>query len=362
MSYQRKQIIFLAYVLVLFGILPAAGQKLEIKRVGLDKKSFNPSANEQISLSFEITAPADVNIIFYDELGRQVRLFELQSVNAGRHEFNWDGADSEGKQAPGRLFLYVIEAVSKDNQKIIYNPAEETGGLEMKALEFSLDKKTGRIEYVLPSAAMVRIRVGLNDGFFAGNVLDWQNQTAGRHIIEWDGKDSSGLINLLRNPNLNLRLSCCSLPANSIIAEGTKRDISTEVRLSKEQRLIREKLWGTKGKYIHYRCDRRYCHQPQFSISFPNGKKVENGILISGVTPIRIELSERDKEHLINTKFEVMLFVDGIYLYEMEEGSSPFTYNWDTRLFSRGPVILSVNIIGYDDHIGSKSCRVIIGD
>jgi hypothetical protein len=57
-----------------------------------------------------------------------------------------------------------------------------------------------------------------------------------------------------------------------------------------------------------------------------------------------------------------MVFIDSVYIFEVEEGSSPFTYNWDTAGFVKGPHVITVNIVGYDDHIGIVSRKVIIGD
>jgi hypothetical protein len=54
--------------------------------------------------------------------------------------------------------------------------------------------------------------------------------------------------------------------------------------------------------------------------------------------------------------------VDGVFLFEMEEGSSPFTFNWDTKGLTKGSHILTVNLASYDDHIGVVSREVIIGE
>jgi hypothetical protein len=79
------------------------------------------------------------------------------------------------------------------------------------------------------------------------------------------------------------------------------------------------------------------------------------------MTPIRIELDNRDIRNLVNRRFEIMLYIDGVFLFEMEEGTSPFTFNWDTKPFAKGSHILTVNIMSYDDHIGVVSQKVIIG-
>jgi hypothetical protein len=172
-------------------------------------------------------------------------------------------------------------------------------------------------------------------------------------------------MNLLNHRDLDVRLTCYTLPANTIIMMGEILPFQFEKNPGKnESRERRNHLWATKGKYLHYAHDPQICHQPRFMVLFSTKAEAENRDVpvVSGVVPIRVELDPRDAWHLINTRFEVMLFIDGVYIYEMEEGSSPFTYNWDTRNFKKGPNLVTVNLIAYDDHIGIVSRKVIIRD
>jgi len=337
---------------------------LKITRVGLDKKMFDPSTGETVSLGFEVTKQAGIRVAIYDRLGRQVRSFDILDMEAGRHSITWDGRTADGKLPAGNVFLYVIEAKSNDRERFTYNPAPGTGGLEVKSLEYTLDTEKGKIEYVLPKACMIRIRAGLKDGMFAGSIFDWRPMTAGRHTYYWDGKDNSGQMYLLKHQDLDLRLTCYTLPANTIITAQTEVPFDTEDNAAETESPDRSRLWATKGKYFHYQHDPRICHQPRFNVLFPTKKRLDsnNTAIVSGIVPVRIELDPRDARHLINRRFEIMLFVDGVFIYEIEEGSSPFTFNWDTADFARGPHILTVNLIAYDDHIGSVSCKVILGE
>jgi hypothetical protein len=355
-------------VLLVAIVLGAPADKkgpFEVTRVGLDKKSFNPSSGEKVDLSFEITKQSDIRVFIYDRLGQEVQRFDKPALDAGRHSITWDGCDANGKLAAGDVFLYIIEAKTKGGDKATYNRAEETGGLEVKPLEYTLDRETGEIGYVLPKACMIRIRAGLKDGMFVKSLFDdWKPSDAGRHKLQWDGKDNSGQLYLLKHKDLDIRLTCYTLPENTIIMMGDIVPFESKTNPASTEYQEREHIWATKGKYFHYQHDPRICHPPKFKVLFPtaNEEKEQDAPVVSGVVPIRIELDPRDEKHLINTQFEVMLFVDGIFIYEIEEGSSPFTYNWDTKDFTKGPHIVTVNLIGYDDHIGIVSRKVILGD
>ena len=336
----------------------------DIERVSLDKKIFNPTEGEDVNISFEINEQADVNVIIYDVLGKVVRIFNLPESKIGQHSVTWNGRMVDGSFASGGLFLYVIEAVTKDGKKAIYNKVKESGGLEVKSLEYTLDRDTGKIEYVLPKACMIRIRAGFKDGMFAKTLVDWEPRLPGRQNLTWDGKDESGLMNLLKHKGLDIRLTCYTLPDNAI---GTKGEITPFTQNSSnpdKEKYNRDEIWATKGKYMHYQHDPRICHAPKLMVSFPSVIYSEESDTpkLSGVATIRVELDKIDEPHLIDTRFEVMFFVDGTYIYEVEEGSSPFTFHWNTSNFSKGPHMVTINVIGYDDHIGIVSKKVIVGE
>jgi len=334
---------------------------LRITRVGLDRKSFNPSNGEKAALGFEISKPGDVQVAIYNRLGEKVCGFNMAGLKAGRHSITWDGHGPYGPPAAGNVFLYVIEATTKDGEKFVYNEAAKTGGIEMKPLKYTMDKNTGRIEYVLPKAGMVRIRAGLKDGMFGKSMFHWKPHTAGRHTYQWDGMDNSGMMNLLRHPELELRLRSYTLPANTVIITGKVKPLKSGKEHLENENPGGESVWATKSKNLHYRHDPRICHPPRFTVSFPGSKEEGNGApVVSGIVPVRVELDKHDVWHLTSTRYEIMIFVDGVYIYEIEEGSSPFTFNWDTRTFAKGPHVMTVNVLGYDDHIGIVSRRIFI--
>jgi len=349
---------------ILIGGTDNTVRPFEITRVGLDKKVFNPSQDEMVNLGFEITKQADIQVSIYDLLGQEVRRFNIPDLEKGRHSITWDGRGTDDKQACGDVFLYVIEAKTEDGQRAIYNTADETGGIEVQTLEYTLDKETGKIEYVLPKACMIRLRAGLKDGMLAQTIFDWRPSTAGRHCFNWDGKDSTGQINLLRHPELDVRLTCYTLPSNTVITTGKIIPFDSEEKFTKEKSETRNRLWSTKDKYLHYKHDPRICHEPGFKVLFPakDNPSEKTDPAVSGAVPVRIELDERDIQHLINTRFEIMVYVDGIFISEAEEGSSPYTFYLDTSGFKKGPCILTVNILSYDGHIGTVSRKIIIGD
>ena len=358
----RLILVFIAGVLIIGSASIAAvkGGSLKIDRVALSAKSFEPSKGESVTLGFEVTRDASARVDIYDWLGRKVRSIAISEAKAGRNSIVWDGKTTKGEVAAGEVFLYVIEAETKDGDKAVHNPSKKTGGIEVEPHEFNLDWETGKIEYVLPKSCVVRIRAGFTEGMCGMSVIDWSPKTSGRHEYVWDGKDTSGKINLLKHKDLDIRLSCYTLPSNSIIVTGKTTPFKADSITSKK----RNSLYGTAKKYKHYRHDPLHCHQPKFSLTFPTGKEIKetDAVEISGVTPIRVQLDPDDAMYLLNTRFEVVLYIDGMYIFETEEGSNPFTFSLDTKDLMKGPHVITVNILSYSDHIGIKSRKVIIGE
>jgi hypothetical protein len=79
--------------------------------------------------------------------------------------------------------------------------------------------------------------------------------------------------------------------------------------------------------------------------------------VVSGVTPLRVTLDPAHAVHLVDTRFEIMVFVDTVFLFESEDGSNPFNHLLDTRALAPGPHLLTVNVLAYDDHFGTHTIR-----
>lgn len=340
----------------------AQSELLQITRVSHSVKSISIPNNEDVIIRFNVNEACNCRVVFFDQLANQLRVFDIPNANSGPQEIRWDGLNYSGNPTQDEVVLYIIEATTSDGRNAVYNPADQTGGLSMKTLEYTFDRETEKIEYVLPKACKVRIRVGLKDGMFLGNIVDWEPQEAGRHQFIWEGTDSSKIFNVKNRKDLELQMTCYTLPDNTIIVNSRP----SQQHISKPADLVnvkREKLWAIKGKDIHYQHDPRICHQPQFSITFPTAqKKDENQVCLSGIVPVRIDIAPEDFIQLVNARFEVMIFVDGIFIHEVEEGMSPFTYQFDTTNLLQGRHVLTVNILGYHDHIGVLSQQLIIGE
>ena len=200
---------------------------------------------------------------------------------------------------------------------------------EISASEISFDALTGQIKYKLPESALVRIRIGIkNGGPLLRTLIDWELRSKGNHTEIWDKKDASGKVDF-----------------------GTRRDLICMLAC----------LPATKTKHSAYSgAIRGLRKSPDFKIIFPeSAKKDDLGVPIaSGVTPIRVELERKDLKWLTDVRYEVVVFIDGIFIMEDEEGISPFTYRLDTKHLNDGLHIMTVNIASFEGEVGTYSALI----
>ena len=77
---------------------------------------FNP----EVTVAFELDAPASVSVRVYDELGQRVRVLAAEAERpAGSYQFVWDGLDQAGRvQASGTYFLVVSVDGTAESHKL----------------------------------------------------------------------------------------------------------------------------------------------------------------------------------------------------------------------------------------------------
>lgn len=71
---------------------------------------------------FALESAAQVKVTITDSAGKTVRTLTLGSVEAGRHEFTWDGKDDQGKAVPNGTYTFSVEATSASGESIGAQP------------------------------------------------------------------------------------------------------------------------------------------------------------------------------------------------------------------------------------------------
>lgn len=317
-----------------------------IRKVGVSPKTFDPEKGEKVVIQWNQNRKAKTAIEIRKENGEVVSHFE-EIFPEGDHQVVWDGQDKTQNLVFSGVYLYAFRSVDEKGNLVVHDPSLATGGEELKIERFTFDKEKGELQFILPRAARARLRIGLSPFVHLRTLMDWEPMEAGSHTLIWDGLDSSGWIRAINHPDLSMNLAAYSLPDNAIIVKGNRKE---------ETLPTSQKPSG----YLHARHDRSNCRDITFQVEFPNiQKKEEEMPVLDEKTLVRVRLNEEDKNFMVNQRFEVMFFVDTVFLFEEEEGQDPFNFEWDTTGLAPGEHLLTVNLIGYDDHLGVKTVRVV---
>ena len=108
------------FVFLLIGSTADAGtDDQQISNVSLNVDAFNPSGDQQISLTYKLVQPDKVTICIYDPDNGLVRiLLDSAMRKAGKHEEVWNGHDDEGQIVPNEAYTFTIETASG----VIFDP------------------------------------------------------------------------------------------------------------------------------------------------------------------------------------------------------------------------------------------------
>jgi len=328
-----------------------------IVEVGVAPKAIDVSRQEQAAFHFTLVHPAAARVDVVDDAGGVVRRLGLGWRTAGRQVAQWDGRAADHAPVPDGVYRYVIIAEDRSGHRAVYDPSMETGGEELSAWAFQHDPNTGRLQWVMPKAGYVRLRIGVGRFPLLRTLLDWEPMEAGAHAVEWDGKDASGLIDLRRHPGLAITLSAFAMPDNTVIVRHSAQRATAEPGGDAAY----PPAFRQPAAYLHARHRRAACREAGVGVAFPGARRDPNGLpLLNGIVPVRVTVEASDARRMTDERFEVSLFEDLTFLFEEEDGATPFTYLWDTSHLTPGRHLLTVNVLGYADHMGVRTVPVMV--
>ncbi|HPB31152.1 MAG TPA: hypothetical protein PLB62_06830, partial [Candidatus Sumerlaeota bacterium] len=235
------------------------------------------------------------------------------------------------------------------------------------------DPEAGGVAYTLKTPSRVLLRAGLRDGPLLKTLINWAPRPAGTHREPWDGKDESGVVDAAKMNGFMIICRAAALPENSIIvtassspdSQSAGRDIQTDDRrkaviaaLSSRDKAIEPAAW----------LPRKNIRTPVFSLSAGNTAASESEAaeppipVLSGEAGLVVSLDAGTRTMMLEQRYEIILFVDGEMMGEVEQGYSPYTWVLDTTEFPDGEHLITVNVAGLNDQIGTQSMKIVISN
>lgn len=350
----------LAATLVLSG--PCMAQDTPtIANVSVMPKFFQPGDNESAEIAYKLNQDAIIAIKIFDDRDTPVlTLVDSETRAAGHHRELWDGRDADGQLFPG-IYRFTIEAGDGTGEAVVSDLTDITGGRRNPVVTKKVDTIHGRISYVLKSPALVITRIGLADGGPFLRALEYREpKPAGLNHVPWDGMDNAGVVNFLKHPKLKVYVDAYGLNANSIVVMGREPGKSFRTASAGKNGKVRSRKRASRRVIRnHWQHEPGTCRDPQVKIAFPGAKKRDDGTLeVKGPVRIKVDVPKADRALMIDERFEVMIFVDYNFVFEDETAFFPYNWTWDPKGDSGKTRNITVNIIGYEGHIGSNTVKV----
>jgi flagellar hook assembly protein FlgD len=201
------QKLVLGLVILSLNITPAAALNGgAIQNLEVEPETFDPYANEETYVRFDLTQSAEVDVKVYDDNDNHVYSIEKnEDLDPGTYEFEWDGWDKDDEIVEDGDYTIKIEAELlngfTDYEQIDVEVAESSSKatISPRIRDFFLTKQTfdpGRGEettFVFELTAKADLAVYITKGSqVVQEVYSTNNAAPGTYKIEWNGRDYLG--------------------------------------------------------------------------------------------------------------------------------------------------------------------------
>lgn len=339
-----------------------AADVTQILKVSLDNGSFNPGRDEEAQLSYTLTAPDKVTVLVYDADNGLVRtLAEREKYKAGPHKFVWDGRDNDKQVVPNEAYTFVIETASGT----VYDPTTFSGAIvsDITDAQFNLG---GTVNYRLPEASRVLIRLGIHNGPMLKTLVDWKPRVSGQITEYWQGYDENKLIKMREHKDFTALITYVTLPDATVITYGNDKETYRSYKLGrgKDKPLKTKRPFdpsATMGLRPESLVPPAWVRAPKVRMTFPKVDTDKEGASVPNVekaVDVRIDVDPSDLDRLRSDQFEVIYFVDNVFSAEAERGYLPLNWRWELLQVPPGEHVLTVNISSFKGQVGVASRKV----
>jgi len=197
-----------------------------------------------------------------------------------------------------------------------------------------------------------------------GTVVDWVARPGGHNYESWNGWDSGKIIDITELKNYQIGVSAYALPNNSIIIMSEdKFNRSSFINNPGWTALSRKtKKHGRKQMYNHWQHPRDKCYDPAIQLSLPQQveRRADGLPVIQEAVAVTMSVAEQDQSFIYDQRFEVVFYVDFIFVYEEELGYTPFNWRWDPHGVNEGIHYITAMLRGYEGHFGATTLKVFV--
>lgn len=334
-----------------------------LTNVRVEPASFNPSLDEKVTIVYALGEPDKVTVRVYDPDNGLIRtLVDGEPREAGSHSETWDGKDWQGRVVPDEAYFFTVETASGE----VYDPTTYSGGVVGDLTDARFDRESGTVNYRLPAASRVLIRLGVQSGPMLKTLVDWKPRVVGEVTEYWDGRDEDDLVGLWERPDFSALITYVTLPEATTIAFGNKEESYRDLKLGRGQgRPAKPERPPSSKRAERLRPEGlvppAWARAPEIAVSFPkvdSGEPSSSLPEVAGPVAVRVDVDDSDRQLLAQEQFEILFFVDHVFFAEAERGYLPYNWRWEVANLPPGEHLLTVNVSSFNGQVGVSSRKV----
>lgn len=265
----------------------------------------------------------------------------------------WDGKDNDDVIVPSEAYFPRVQFRLPNSKQvhIDYHPLLSSGGEIMPNIPFVI-AKSNQISIRINKPSRILARAGITEGPLLRTLSSWQPYLSGRVDLDWDGRDSSGKIDIANMQNFNVFVTGYALPDGAIMiksASGTYSNYCKRIKHLPDLRKLRSNYIANYQRlseiYISGQC---LLSDPVPTLDFKISDR--------GYAHAKVTIPEEYMSLVQQDMYEVAIFINNKFVEEREQGFMPFYWEKDLSHLRKGSRhLVTVNIAGFKGNIGTVS-------
>ncbi|WP_411845740.1 hypothetical protein AAFN60_19185 [Roseibacillus persicicus] len=236
----------------------------------------------------------------------------------------WEYKNWSTQKLEEGLYRLVIEKKAEEASGFLKSPGQ------FETIRASFDYKKNAITWTQLQSGPSRLLVQFASGLTIAEPASWEIRADGQHEVKWNFQGEDGL-DYAQQPAISATAQIASFQ-NDILIVGQpefEEDFLASLGVPEDR----------------YQCDLKVMDEEGMTLEHPTP-----GALL------RVSLKPETKPLLVGKRFEILIYLDGVFLHEESQGVSPYTYILPTTLPADAK-ILTVNILDYEGNWGVSSLQ-----
>ena len=323
------------YLFLITTLFVSSALALEIENLRVVPKNIDAGGTTRIM--FKLSDPAALSLVVNDLSGNTVTsLLSNALYPAGQFSVVWKTSKKNG----AGYYIPVVTAVGKHSGETVTKRIK-TKTAKMNAVPFDTTDLPGsnkKISYSIEEPALVSIRVGINNGPMYKIISNWELTEPGNYSVDWDGWDNDHVLKVDQLANYLIDVRSIPVKMEALHINNSKKNNASALPAAE---LLQE---------IH-------AFVPEFSVA-ATPEKTNSGK--ADYVNLDINVNEKTLDELGDMPYEYVLYIDGKRFGEIENGSSPYSWEISTKNFSKGSHIFTLMLCTSIEQINSKSLKITL--